>query len=197
MPKFDIRKNVQEHDRLLAILENPRHRRIIENYRRHALLEVMGYWEKIFEPDMTVEVPIYKFNYMGINGDIVGEDVRKFYKEFAESGRSAIVVTDETIVVGDEGFGTKAYQTQFFTGETIRELGFEAEDPKAWYSFKQLIISFWPYDRKCRMIGEWGSSVGQPEIERVDEADVISVQDARVALEPLLRPLTEKVPVGV
>ncbi|RYE40021.1 MAG: hypothetical protein EOP24_42375 [Hyphomicrobiales bacterium] len=194
MPKFDISMNVKEHDRLLAVLENPRHRRIVENYRRHALLEVMGYWEQIFEPEMTVEVPIYKFNYMGINDTIVGDDVRKFYKEMAESGRSAIVVTDETIVVGDEGFGTKAYHTQFFTGSVIRELGFEADDPDAWYSFKQLIISFWPYDENGRMIGEWGSSVGQPEIEKVDESDVVSVQDARAALEPQLRPLSEKVP---
>jgi hypothetical protein len=191
MPRFDISRNVQEHDRLLATLENPRHRRIVENYRRHALLEVMGYWEQIFVPEMTVSTPIYKFNYEGINATLVGQEVLDFYLGMAESGGNAIVVTDETIVVGDEGFGQKSYHTQFLKGATIRKLGHEVDDDDAWYAFKQLIVSFWPYDDDCRMIGEWGGAIGQPEIEKIDESDVVTIQHAREALEPQLLPLSD------
>src|SRR5690349_17610060 len=108
MPRFDISKNVQAHDKLLETLTNPLHRQIIENYRRHALLEVMGIWEDIFAPDMTVETPIYKFNYGEINGDIVGTDVHDFYRGMADAGANAIVVTDESLAVCDNGFGQKS-----------------------------------------------------------------------------------------
>lgn len=189
MPKFDISMNVQEHDRLLATLKNPLHRRIIENYRRHALLEVMGFWEQIFEPEMTVETPIYKLSYEGTEGTLTGEEVVDFYRSMARSARNAIVVTDETIVVGDEGFGQRSYHTQFLKGAAIRALGHEVDDDNAWYAFKQLIVSFWPYDEAGRMIGEWGSAVGKPEIMKIDESDVVTVEQARKVLRPQLRPL--------
>jgi hypothetical protein len=54
---LDIGLNAAAHDRLLETLDNPRHRRIVANYRRHALLEVAGEWEPIFAPDMTIEIP--------------------------------------------------------------------------------------------------------------------------------------------
>jgi hypothetical protein len=50
---LDIGLNAAAHDRLLETLDNPRHRRIVANYRRHALLAVAGEWEPIFEPDMS------------------------------------------------------------------------------------------------------------------------------------------------
>lgn len=193
MPKFDISRNVQAHDRLLESLESPLHRKIVENYRRHALLEVMGYWEEIFEPDMTVEHPVYRLNYLGIKQTIEGEDVKTFYKGMAESGANAIVVTEETIAVCDEGFGNRAYFTHFFRGAQLSEMGYEVDDPEAWYSFTYLLVSFWPYDETGRMIGEWGGDVGQAVIEKIDESDVVTIEDARAALMPQLRPLSPSV----
>ena len=39
------------------------------------------------------------------------------------------------------------------------------------------------------MIGEWGSAVGKPTIEKIDENDVVTLEQARAALMPLLHPL--------
>jgi hypothetical protein len=37
-------------DRLLTVTASPLRRQILENYRRHAILEVTGNWEDIFGP---------------------------------------------------------------------------------------------------------------------------------------------------
>ena len=57
--KYDIRKLTLAADNLLPTLTNPRHRAIIANYRRHAIYEVTGNYEKILSPDMSIAEPQY------------------------------------------------------------------------------------------------------------------------------------------
>src|SRR5581483_5236829 len=103
--KLDIGLNAATHDRLLETLDNPRHRRIVANYRRHALLEVTGQWEQVFAADMTVEEPVYVLEFGATAGKILrGRQVHEMYRQMAEVGANVIVVTDEQIVVGDAGF---------------------------------------------------------------------------------------------
>ena len=45
---------------LLRTVEDPRHRAILSNYRRHALLEVSGRYEEILTPAMTISNPVYR-----------------------------------------------------------------------------------------------------------------------------------------
>ena len=47
------------------------------------------------------------------------------------------------------------------------------------------------------MIGEWGSAVGKPTIEKIDENDVVTLEQARAALMPLLHPLGHDEPIPV
>jgi hypothetical protein len=60
MSKLDITMLTRAADETLAVTENPRHRQILENYRRHAILETTGRWQEIFTPEMTVEHPVYR-----------------------------------------------------------------------------------------------------------------------------------------
>jgi hypothetical protein len=54
--KFDLTRRWKlSIDRLM----NPRSKAILENYRRHANLEVCGLYEQILTPEMTVEHPVY------------------------------------------------------------------------------------------------------------------------------------------
>ncbi|MGB0922102.1 MAG: hypothetical protein ACPG1C_12395 [Alphaproteobacteria bacterium] len=53
--KPDIRLLTLAADTLLKTVTNLRHRKIIENYRRHAMLEVSGQYKEIFAPEMTSE----------------------------------------------------------------------------------------------------------------------------------------------
>ena len=46
-----LEKQLQDID------DNPRHRAILKNYRRHGLLEVAGRYKELLAPDMTVEHP--------------------------------------------------------------------------------------------------------------------------------------------
>ncbi|WP_128643352.1 hypothetical protein [Rhodococcus opacus] len=191
MPKFDVSTNARAQDALLEKLENPRHRRIVENYRRHALLEVGGDYERIFAPEMTVEVPRYKIVWGASAGEeIVGEDVKEMYRQMAEVGANVIVVTDEEIAVCDDGFFSRADMTQFAPGVAVRELGYEVDDDSAWYALTFYVVAFWPYDEQCRMIGETGAAIGPPRIEKIAAEDVVTAEQARAALLPQVRPLT-------
>ena len=58
--KYDIRQLTLAADTLLKTTTEPLHRKILNNYRRHAMLEVSGRYEEIFAPDMTVEEPFYR-----------------------------------------------------------------------------------------------------------------------------------------
>ena len=42
-------------EKQLENVDNPRHRAILKNYRRHGLLEVAGRYQELLAPDMTVE----------------------------------------------------------------------------------------------------------------------------------------------
>ncbi len=55
-------------DDLIDTLENPRHRKILINYRRHGLLEVSGRYEELLAPNMTVPHPHYRL-FEGGQGD--------------------------------------------------------------------------------------------------------------------------------
>ena len=58
MRTFDVRDVVKAPDELLARTDNPRHRAILTNFRRHALLEVAGRWPEILTPQMMVDTPV-------------------------------------------------------------------------------------------------------------------------------------------
>jgi hypothetical protein len=45
MAEWEITRITAATDELLRTTENPRHRAILSNYRRHALLEVSGLYE--------------------------------------------------------------------------------------------------------------------------------------------------------
>ncbi|AHK36069.1 hypothetical protein OPAG_06866 [Rhodococcus opacus PD630] len=191
MPKFDISKNTQGHDTALAKLTDPRHRRIVENYRRHAVLEVSGLYEQIFEPDMTIETPVYKIIWGGAKGeDIVGDEVRAMYRLMTETGKNVIVVSNEKIAAHDDGMFSTADMTEFYRGHEVLELGYEIDNADGWYALTWYTVQWWPYDDQLRLIGETGAALGDPKIEEIDEKDVITPEQARAALAPLLQPLT-------
>jgi hypothetical protein len=190
MAKLDVSLNVTAQDDLLAKLENPLHRQIIENYRRHSLLESLGRWQEILTPDMTVEHPEYRVNVTGEGGILRGvEEIGKFYAQWVSTGQNVLVVQDEEIAVGDRGFGKESFISQFFTGAALRALGFDVDDPEGWYVKRAMLISYWPYDERGRMIGEHSTSFGSPDIYKIDASEVITQEENDAKLTPLLRPL--------
>jgi hypothetical protein len=117
----DIIGTISAADRLLEVTESPRHRRILENYRRHAILEVCGEWEGIFEPEMTVEEPVYYFSIRGFDGVVANgaQAVKDIYRHLAETQTCVMLVENEHLWIDDWGF---ASDSDFVTSKRTSRL---------------------------------------------------------------------------
>lgn len=190
MPKFDITRNTEAVDALLARTENPLHRQILENWRRHMLLEISGNWPHIFDPDMTVREPDYRMYLGGELTELRGLDnVGGFYESITTGGRHVMVITNQNIVVNDLGFAQHVNLTQFFRGDELAEEGHEGYDDNKWYAAEMFVVEFWPYTDQGLLVGEYVAQMGPATIYEIDESDVVTPEQARAELEPLLRPL--------
>ncbi|RYE40018.1 MAG: hypothetical protein EOP24_42360 [Hyphomicrobiales bacterium] len=192
MAKKDIAVTISAADRLLETLANPLHRRIIENYRRHAILEVCGEWEQIFDPEMTVPHPIYYFNIAGWDGvKAEGDEVRAIYRNMSDTNTTAIVVEDEQLMVADWGFASNSIFNSFKRGEDLIDIGITDVDPEGYYNHRQHFAMIWPYDERGRMIGEHVyENRAYGEVIEVPVEDYVTIDDARARLRPLLKPLS-------
>ncbi|OKH73787.1 hypothetical protein EB72_17955 [Mycobacterium sp. SWH-M1] len=189
MTKLDITTQVRGIDAFLATLDNPLHRLIIENYRRHAIFEITGYKEQIFTPDMTVEHPVYYLNSGGFSVTLNGiDEVTGFYSSLEERQSTVMVVEDEKLAVADWGFASEAVFNSYMPGTQVApELD---ADPDKLYIHRQVLAMIWPYDERGRMIGEhvFEHRDGAELIE-ISPGDYITLEEAREKLLPLQRPL--------
>src|SRR3546814_19380003 len=60
--KFDITQRMSEVNDLMLRTKNPLHWAILNNYVRHAILELCNEWRSIMAPDMMVPHPVYRFH---------------------------------------------------------------------------------------------------------------------------------------
>lgn len=106
MSRFDITQTNVAVERLIETTTNPRHLYLLHAYNRHRYLEMAGRFEEIFAPDMTVEKPVYHFNFLGTTSTIEGaEAVKNIYREwrrtaqcvFYSDGEEKLAVSDNMI----------------------------------------------------------------------------------------------------
>ena len=71
-------------------------------------------------------------------------------------------------------------------GAALVEMGIDA-DAEAMYLAGTWIAMIWPYDSRCRMIGEdvWEYETSERQFIKLAPADVVTAQRARELLEPL------------
>lgn len=192
MARLNILQTNDEIDRLMAVTENPRHRFLLTAYYRHRYLEIAGRYEEIFAPDMTVETPVYHFNYAGISARLEGqEQVKGLYDMWAQTHQSIFYVEEEQIAVADNFIASVATAQQQMLGHALLANGVEVDEPDAYYLYKARTQMVWPYDDRGRMIGEdvWQTDNDKAEITKLDAADVLTTQEAARLLEPLIKPL--------
>lgn len=202
MGRFDDEfvAQMDDVDRLLERTENPLHRRILINFRRHGLLEVSGRYDELLQPDMTVEHPVYRLFEDGQAVILDGMDaVRGFYKSLADIDMLVMWIKDAKIAVGDWGFAGEVLFSQFIPGRMMSGQVFtnvaegggrsdaEAYDPDGWYLVRRTLCFNWPYDAQGRMIGEHVYEDSESRTtERVDPADVITGARAIELLAPVI-----------
>jgi hypothetical protein len=192
LPKKDIAVTISAADRLLETTTNPLHRQILENYRRHAILEVCGEWQDIFVPEMTVEYPLYYFNVTGFAGYKAEgpEEVQAIYRMLAESGGGVQVVEDERLMVSDWGFASEATFNSYYRGSTLIAVGITVDDADGYFIMRQKYVMLWPYDERGRMIGEQVyENKAFYQLIQIPQEEFLTIEDARTRLLPMLRPL--------
>ncbi|AII10933.1 hypothetical protein [Rhodococcus opacus] len=191
MSKQDIASTISAQDEMLKTLTDPYHRQIIENYRRHAILEICGEWEGIFDADMTVENPLYYFNILGFDGvSAEGDQVKAVYKHLAETDTSVMLLDDERLMVSDWGLASEAIFNSYMRGRDVIERGLEGADPEGYYILRQHYAMIWPYDERGRLIGEHVyENKARRELIEIAPEDFVTLDEVKAVLMPLLRPL--------
>ena len=191
MQDFDIRNTNIAVERLLEVTDNPRHRYMLEAYNRHRYLEMAGRYEEIFAPEMTVEHPIYRFDFYGQELLLDGrEQVEAVYREWTETDQCVFYLESEELAIGDTMIVSRSLRYQQTLGAALVEMGFDA-DADAMYLAGTRIVMAWPYDQRCRMIGEdvWEYDTSERRFIKLAPADILSAERAGELLDPLIKPL--------
>jgi hypothetical protein len=190
--KFDILQRAPALEALIAKTTNKRHLAILENYRRHAILEVCGKWEGILEPDMIVPHPVYRFHTPKGTRIIEGMDaVRAEYKSYVEQNTTVIYHTQEHVAVNDDGLYSEYVSHRFWPGKVLAQQGDDISDPDAMYEVTLTQAMYWPYDDEARLIEERVYRGNDRKVRRCPPEEVITMQECREKLLPLLRPVAK------
>jgi len=201
VPKFDVstfdikRLDITEQnvavEKVLAATTDPRHRYLLQAYLRHRYLESAGRHEEIFDPQLTVERPFYRFAVDGQRVDLDGRDqVEMIYKHWTDTDQCVFYVEGETVAVGDNLVVGRGISYQQTLGSELVAAGVDA-DPDAMYLKRSAIVMIWPYDDQCRLVGEdvWEFDEGERALIRLDPADVLTAKQAGELLDPFIHPL--------
>lgn len=190
--QLDIREQNRAVERALSATDKPRHRYLLEAYLRHRYLESAGRYQEILSDDMTVEHPVYRFTLAGqpsfkLEGR---EQVETLYRSWTETDQCVFYVEDELVAVGDHmivGRGTSYQQT---LGSVLAASGVDA-DEDAMYLARSRIAMIWPYDDRCRLLGEdvWEFDESERDFVKLDPSDVLTVEQTAELLDPLIKPL--------
>ena len=191
MSRFDITETNIAVRRLIETTENPRHRYLLQAYDRHRNLEMAGRYEEIFAPEMTVDEPVYHFNVFGKPVTLEGaEAVKAVYREWTQADQTVFYMEDEKVAVADHVILSTSTMYQQYKGSTLAADGAPV-DPDAMYLVKSAEYMIWPYDESGRLAGEdvWEFDETVREIIPLDPVDVLTVEQARKLLDPLIKPL--------
>lgn len=196
MSRFDITQTNIAVERLIETTDNPRHRYLLHAYNRHRYLEMAGRYEEIFAPDMTVEEPVYHFNMLGKTLTLKGpEAVKSVYHEWATTAQCVFYSEGEKLAVSDHMIVSTSFIYQQTPGSVLVAEGAPV-NPNAIYLVKTAEHMIWPYDDQGRLIGEdvWEYDEAAREFIELDPADVLTVEQSAMLLEPLIKPLPEHNP---
>ena len=198
IPRFDIsqlditKQNVAV-EKVLETTTNLRHRYLLQSYLRHRYLESAGRWEEILDPSLTVDDPFYRFQLAGREPfTLQGKDqVGMLYEHWTSTDQCVFYVADEQVAVGDHMVIGRGIGYQQTLGAELGVAGLDRVDPERMYLKKSQIMMLWPYDDRCRLLGEdvWEFDTAEAEVFDLDPADVLTAEQAGKLLAPFIQPL--------
>ncbi|MEV0084466.1 hypothetical protein [Saccharopolyspora sp. NPDC050642] len=116
-------------------------------------------------------------------------EVKAFYQSLVEANAVVMWVNNQDISVNDTGFSGELEFFEFVPeamlgGETVFG-SVQSGVPGEVYPLKRTLAFHWPYDERCRLIGEHVyEDIASREITKPDPADVISPARAAELLAP-------------
>ncbi len=140
---------------------------------------------------MTVEHPVYRFDMLDQSLVLDGrEQVEATYREWTETDQCIFYVEDEELAVGDHMIVSRSIMYQQTPGDVLIEAGVPAEK-NATYLAKSAEVMVWPYDERCRLLGEdvWEYDRSVRDFIEIAPADVSTSSQSGELLEPLIKPL--------
>lgn len=193
MPRFDITRTNVAVERLIETTTDPKLLYLLHAYNRHRYLEMAGRFEEIFEPDMTVDKPVYHFNMLGKTLTLEGQDaVKAVYREWSETAQCIFYTDDEKIAMSESVILSTSTMYQQTHGSILAAEGVPV-DPDSWYLIKTAEHMIWPYDEHGRLIGEdvWEFDETVRDFIKLDPSEVLTVEQSAELLNPLIKPLPE------
>jgi hypothetical protein len=186
MKTYDPRETTAGATALLEKTDNPRHRHILNNYRRHALLEVSGRWPEILIPELVVAEPRYRLMEGGRTIVLDGmTQVRGFYQGVAEAGGNVFGPLQEEVAVTDWGIFTEGRFAAVLRG-TSPALADDGVDPDKTYQVSTWVAFAWPYQDGL-LVGEHVyEDHNSRTIDEVPHDTLVSPGLAREQLAPLV-----------
>ena len=192
MSILDITRQNVAVEAALEGTTDPRHRYLLQAYLRHRYLESAGRWEEILDPALTVDHPVYRFSLItqgrfSLEGK---EQVAALYGHWTATDQCVFYVTDESVAVGDHLIVGRGIGYQQTLGSELAAAGIDA-DPEAMYLTRSQICMVWPYDDRCRLLGEdvWEFDDAERAYIKLDPSDVLTAEQAGKLLEPFIKPL--------
>ncbi len=186
MAKLALDRIFDNTDALLARTEDPLHRKILINWRKHACLEIMGRYQELLAPDMTVPHPVYRLHLDTGTTVLDGMDaVAGFYHRITAAGANVMAATDDRIAVNDWGFAVESTFHNYVPGKVLAASGAEIDDPEATYLVSYPQVMVWSFTPAGLMTGEniYGA---RRTITTLAPEDVITPAEAVEILTPVL-----------
>ena len=163
-------------------------------YLRHRYLESAGRWPEIFDPQLTVEHPVYRFTLANRPSFVLDgrDEVAALYRHWTDTNQSVFYVQDEIVAVGDHVVMGRGISYQQTLGSELAAEGVDA-DPDAMYLTKSAIAMIWPYDDRARLLGEdvWEFDPTVRAYIKLDPENVLTQAQASRLLDPLITPLPD------
>ena len=143
-------------------------------------------------PEMTVAEPVYHFNQGRVPRTISGARRRPRPLRAVDATAECIFYAeDEQLAVGDHMVCSNAIAYQQHPGLALVALGHLVDDIGAHYLLRSRQLMLWAYDDRGRLVGEnvWEVDPGSAEVIKLDRADVLTPDEARVLLDPHIHDL--------
>ena len=158
---------------LLEETTKPLQRAILLNWWRHVHLEGSAQFDKILQPDMIVDHPVYRITWGTSPTVIEGQDgVLAFYNSVADV---VLWHSDDRLAVADWGLADEFTFHQLTRGADLQAIGYDVPDAEKLYHAASRQVFLWPYDEQARLAGEHiYEDKTSLKIEEVDPSEAIT-----------------------